>query len=61
MARVPQRHLREEYRRRFWRVVRARPDPNVLFIFMVKCAAHYHHYMMAHRMADRDAPVVNPF
>jgi radical SAM superfamily enzyme YgiQ (UPF0313 family) len=61
MGRIPQKELRDEYRRRLWRLVRSRPDPNVLFIFAIKCAAHYHHYRMAVEMNEGRSAVVNPF
>jgi radical SAM superfamily enzyme YgiQ (UPF0313 family) len=53
--------LRREYRRRLWRLVSRRPDPAVLFIFALKCAAHYHHHAIAVGMAQGRTPVVNPF
>ena len=58
---IPDRRLRAEYRRRMGRFVKYRRDPAVLFVFMVKCAAHYHHYTMAKQMSEQDAPVVNSF
>ncbi|MHB8861036.1 MAG: B12-binding domain-containing radical SAM protein [Pirellulaceae bacterium] len=58
---IPQPQLRRVYRRRLWHLLRTRPDPSVLFIFSLKCAVHYHHYLMAERMAYGKTPPLNPF
>jgi hypothetical protein len=59
--RISQPQLRREYRRRLWRLLRTRADPSILFIFLLKCAAHYHHYLMAEQMAQGKTPPLNPF
>jgi radical SAM superfamily enzyme YgiQ (UPF0313 family) len=51
--------LRREYRRRVGRLLRVRPDPVVLFVYLIKCAMHYHHYTMAKQMAESDDLVFN--
>ena len=61
MRGVPDRALRREYRRRVAHLLRARPDPNLLFLYTVKCAMHYHHYVMAREMAEHRTAVVNSF
>jgi hypothetical protein len=61
MRGVPDINLRRQYRRRIWRLLRARQDPVVLFVYLIKCAAHYHHYTMAMQMAQRQIRVVNSF
>jgi len=61
MRGVPDASLRRQYRRRIWRLLRVRKDPVVLFVYLIKCAAHYHHYTMATRMAQRETQVVNSF
>ncbi len=58
---VPDRALRREYRRRFYRVIKRRPDPKIWFAFVIKCLMHYHHYTMANEMARQDTPVVNSY
>ena len=52
MRRVPDAALRDEYRRRIGRLLRAKRDPAVLFVYLIKCAMHYHHYTMSQQMAD---------
>jgi radical SAM superfamily enzyme YgiQ (UPF0313 family) len=53
--------LRREYLRRIWRLVRARPDPSVLWITVVKCACHYHAHTMALQMSGGQSRVVNTY
>jgi radical SAM superfamily enzyme YgiQ (UPF0313 family) len=51
--------LRREYLSRVWRFVRARPDPRVFWVTVLKCAVHYHAYTMARRMSA--GQVVNTY
>ncbi|MCV7017628.1 B12-binding domain-containing radical SAM protein [Mycolicibacterium aichiense] len=60
MKNVPDAQLRQVYRRRMWKMARSRPDPGVLFVSVVKCATHYHHYTMSREMSDRRT-LVNTF
>jgi radical SAM superfamily enzyme YgiQ (UPF0313 family) len=60
MKNVPDPQLRQTYRRRMMTMLRRRPDPSVLFICVVKCAMHYHHYTMSRQMVERRT-VVNTF
>jgi radical SAM superfamily enzyme YgiQ (UPF0313 family) len=53
--------LRREYRRRLWRLLKTSANPSVLFIFFLKCAIHYHHYLMAEQMSDGKTPPMNQF
>jgi hypothetical protein len=61
MRGVPDVNLRRQYRRRIVRLLRVRKDPVVLFVYLLKCVAHYHHYTMSVRMAQRPTQVVNSF
>ncbi|WP_099248009.1 B12-binding domain-containing radical SAM protein [Mycobacterium sp. shizuoka-1] len=60
MKNVPDPALRRIYRRRMLTILRRRPDPGVLFVCVVKCATHYHHYTMSREMAERRT-LVNTF
>jgi hypothetical protein len=53
--------LRREYLRRIWRLVRARPDPSILWIAVVKSAMQYHAQQMARRMAEGQTAVINTY
>jgi hypothetical protein len=61
MRSVADKQLRREYRRRIGRIMRTRPDPTVLFIYMIKCAMHYHHYTMARSMQRQGATLMNTY
>jgi radical SAM superfamily enzyme YgiQ (UPF0313 family) len=58
---IPERKMRDEYRRRLRRAFWARPDPLVLFVYAIKCAMHYHHYTMAQNMKRNTMKLVNSF
>jgi len=60
-AHVPEAALRREYRRRIGRLLRVRRDPGALWIYVVKCAMHYHAYTMARRMDSGRTLVYNTF
>jgi radical SAM superfamily enzyme YgiQ (UPF0313 family) len=53
--------LRREYLRRIWRLVRVRRDSRILWIWVVKCALHYHAHTMARQMSGGQSPVVNTY
>jgi radical SAM superfamily enzyme YgiQ (UPF0313 family) len=59
MRSVPEAELRREYRRRIGRLLKVRREPEVLFIYVIKCAMHYHHYTMARQMGQGERAVVN--
>jgi radical SAM superfamily enzyme YgiQ (UPF0313 family) len=61
MAGVPEAPLRREYRRRVLRLLRSRRDPMVLWIYVLKCAMHYHAHTMARAMASDRTQLVNTF
>ena len=58
---IPQRSLRKEYRKRIVRLIRVNRDPSVLFVYVIKCAMHYHHYTLSTNMSDSRSTVVNTF
>ena len=60
MTTIPEPHLRRIYRREMATILRRRPDPGVLFICVIKCAMHYHHYSMSRQMVEERA-LVNTF
>jgi hypothetical protein len=58
---VPEVKLRQEYRRRIGRLLKARRAPNVFIVYLLKCALHYHQHTMAKQMALGDTPIYNSF
>jgi radical SAM superfamily enzyme YgiQ (UPF0313 family) len=61
MRRVSEPELRREYRRRLARMLRERPEARMIFLYVVKCAMHYHHFTMARQMGRGGARLVNSF
>jgi radical SAM superfamily enzyme YgiQ (UPF0313 family) len=61
MRSVPEVGLRREYRKRLWGMLKARPDPNLLLLYLLKCGIHYHQYTMARQLATESGRVVNSF
>src|SRR4051794_373265 len=61
MRGVPEAHLREEYRRRIRNLLRTRRDPVVLFVYLIKCAVHYHVHTIVKNMSVRQNRIVNTF
>jgi radical SAM superfamily enzyme YgiQ (UPF0313 family) len=61
MTRVPEAALRREYRKRLLHMLRERPDPQLFFLYTIKCAMHYHHYTMARRMTAERPTLMNSF
>lgn len=61
MRMVPEPELRREYRKRLLGLLRKRPDPVIAFIYLIKCAIHYHVHKMTAQMESRTRQVVNSF
>ncbi len=61
MRNVPDPALRKAYRKRIWRLVKARPDPNLVQLYIIKCGMHYHQHTMANQMASGGTKVFNSF
>jgi len=54
---IPDKLLRDEYRRRMKNYYRHNSDPTALFSYAIKCAVHYHHYRMSQDMNATDMHV----
>jgi radical SAM superfamily enzyme YgiQ (UPF0313 family) len=61
MTQIPDPRLRRIYRQQIMRLVRRRPNPVVLFMYLLKCVTHFHHHTMAQSMAQEGSPVVNSY
>lgn len=61
MVCFPEGGLRREYRRRLWRLVCSRPEPEVWMVYALKCVIYYHQQRMARQMDAEQAQVVNTF
>ena len=51
MRGVPESDLRRQYRRRVWRIVVGRREPSLAFLYVIRCASHYHSWRLAKDMA----------
>ncbi|MFO0952332.1 MAG: radical SAM protein [Isosphaeraceae bacterium] len=60
-TRIPERRLRNEYRKRFWNLVRHRFDPGMWLFYLLKTAMHYHAESMAKAMVGEDQAIVNSY
>jgi len=54
---IPEKALRDEYRKRMKNYFRKNRDSSALFSYAVKCAVHYHHYRMSQQMSTGDKHV----
>jgi radical SAM superfamily enzyme YgiQ (UPF0313 family) len=61
MRGVPEPALRSEYRRRVAGLLRNRRDPGALFVYLLKCAIHYHVHTMVQNMSIAKGRIVNTF
>jgi hypothetical protein len=59
MPNVPEAELRRESRRRLWRLLKARRDPNLLVLYVIKCLMHYHQYTLVRQLASPAGRLVN--
>jgi hypothetical protein len=61
LLRVPEKHLRQVYRRRFMNLLRHRPEPGVIRVYAIKCAMHYHAYRLVEALQRHGAGLLNTF
>jgi hypothetical protein len=59
MARVTDAPLRARYRKEIVGDLLRHRDPGRLFGYVVRCAMHYHHYMLSQQMKRHQAALVN--
>ncbi len=61
MKTVQDAGLRNEYRRRLRALWRKRQEPAFLFVYILKCAIHYHYLQIARGMERDSRKIVNTF
>lgn len=61
MIRVPDAGLRHEYRKRFRRLLNQRREPDLMVVYLIKCALHYHHYKLAKQISSGRSRIYNSF
>ena len=52
MWEVPEKSLRQEYHRRFMRLLRSRIDPGIWLYYLIKVAFHYHAQTIANQLSS---------
>jgi hypothetical protein len=61
MRRVPEAHLRREYRSRMKRLLKVHRRPGLVLLYVFHLAMHYHTYTLARQMAVGERKIVNSF
>jgi radical SAM superfamily enzyme YgiQ (UPF0313 family) len=61
MTRVPEAHLRREYRARLKRLLKVHRRPGLVLLYVFHLAMHYHTYTLARQMAVGERKIVNSF
>lgn len=61
MSHVPDRALRQQYRKRVWGFLKVHRRPGLLLFYVFHLAMHYHVSKLAHDMTTREAHLVNSF
>ena len=61
MRHVEDPQLRNAYRTRLLKLWRVRRDPAALFIYLIKCATHFHYLQIANNLKLQDRPLINTF
>jgi radical SAM superfamily enzyme YgiQ (UPF0313 family) len=59
MRQVTDNALRQEYRRRLSSIWKSRHEPAALFIYLIKCAAHYHYTKLLKDLTVDDRTLIN--
>ncbi len=61
MKQVKDPVLKAEYRKRLRAIWKIRREPAALFIYMLKCAIHFHYQQINSSLERTDRPLVNTF
>lgn len=61
MKHVEDESLKAEYKRRIAGLWKVRRDPAAMFIYLIKCATHYHYLQIAENLKRDNRPLVNTF
>jgi radical SAM superfamily enzyme YgiQ (UPF0313 family) len=61
LARVPDKSLRKIYLRQCWRILKTRRSAVVTFIYVFRCAIHYHLHQLARTIARSGGTVANTY
>ena len=59
MTMIPEESLRKEYRKRVWRLLKARRNPLIVLGYLIQCSFHYHAYTMARQISAGKSRIYN--
>jgi hypothetical protein len=58
---IPEKHLRQEYKRRFWRFLKVQRKPGLALFYLFHIAMHYHAHSLSRNMTSKRTAIVNSF
>lgn len=58
---IPEKHLRDEYKKRFWRFLKIKRRPGLAHFYLFHIAMHYHAYTMSRNMMTKRTAIFNSF
>jgi radical SAM superfamily enzyme YgiQ (UPF0313 family) len=58
---IPETHLRDEYKKRFWRFLKVKRRPGLAHFYLFHIAMHYHAYTMSRNMTSKRTAIFNSF
>ena len=58
---IPEKHLRQEYKKRFWRFLKVKRRPGLAFFYLFHIAMHYHAYSMSRNMTSKRTAIFNSY
>jgi radical SAM superfamily enzyme YgiQ (UPF0313 family) len=61
MLQIPDRGLRGFYLRRVVSALRQRPDGVLLRLYAIRCAMHFHLYLLTRQLQAKDRPLINTY
>jgi len=61
MSQVPDRALRQQYRKRVWGFLKVHRRPGLLLYYLVHLVMHYHVSKLANDMSTRESQLVNSY
>ncbi len=61
MSQVPDRALRQQYRKRVWGFLKVHRLPGLLLFYVFQLAKHYHVAKLANDMSTRESQLVNSY
>lgn len=61
LSAIPEKHLRAEYKKRFWRFLKVRRRPGLALFYLFHMAMHYHAYSMSRNMTSKRTVIFNSY